>query len=219
MGELNDRLKPRSTVFVTAETTCFDAFGQAVDTTEVKEELFWIGYLDLLIQIGRGSYLPIKYRGEYGSLQVDQFTFSSSIADNMRSDSRGAMSARLSQIMLIIHGSPLLLLTGELAALWWLGELSVLWKCGENECKAVAVGAQLTIVKRFRTSDTTREFRRHCVVDLKSLKATILMIPFANWDETDGETLFRRLEGLGVPSSLVDFIPISDQYHEDSYNQ
>ncbi|KAH7851156.1 hypothetical protein Vadar_007855 [Vaccinium darrowii] len=43
IGGLNDHLKPRSTASVTVATTCFDAFVQAVDTTKVKEELFWKG--------------------------------------------------------------------------------------------------------------------------------------------------------------------------------
>lgn len=60
MGGGNDVLKPRRTVFVTVGSTCFDALVQAVDTSEVKEELFRKGYTDLLIQIGRGSYVPIK---------------------------------------------------------------------------------------------------------------------------------------------------------------
>ncbi|KAG5547062.1 hypothetical protein RHGRI_012930 [Rhododendron griersonianum] len=87
MGGGNDFLKPRRTVFVTVGSTCFDALVQAVDTSEVKEELFRKGYTDLLIQIGRGSYVPIKSTGECESLQVDYFTYSSSIADNLRSAS------------------------------------------------------------------------------------------------------------------------------------
>ncbi|KAH7867121.1 hypothetical protein Vadar_029044 [Vaccinium darrowii] len=85
--QLPHGLKPRRTVFVTVGTTFSDALVQAVGTTEVKEELFWKGYTDLLIQMGRGSYVPMKSRGEYRTLQVDYFTFSSSIAANLRSAS------------------------------------------------------------------------------------------------------------------------------------
>ncbi|KAH7867415.1 hypothetical protein Vadar_033037 [Vaccinium darrowii] len=57
---INRTWKPRRTVFVTVGTTCFDALVQAFDTTEVKEELFRKGYTDLLNQMGRGSYVPMK---------------------------------------------------------------------------------------------------------------------------------------------------------------
>lgn len=45
---------------MTVGTTCFDALVQADNTTEVKEELFRKGYTDLLIQMGRGSYVPMN---------------------------------------------------------------------------------------------------------------------------------------------------------------
>ncbi|KAL6323983.1 hypothetical protein AAG906_006254 [Vitis piasezkii] len=87
MGDTDDYIKPVRTVFVTVGTTCFDALVKAVDTHEFKRELFARGYTHLLIQMGRGSYIPTKSTGEDGSLVVDFFTFSSSIADNLRSAS------------------------------------------------------------------------------------------------------------------------------------
>ncbi|RVW53349.1 hypothetical protein CK203_116821 [Vitis vinifera] len=131
MGDTDDYIKPVRTVFVTVGTTCFDALVKAVDTHEFKRELFARGYTHLLIQMGRGSYIPTKNpdhfnamsfqtcglinmenssicfescpslakiniltnfftmqsTGEDGSLVVDFFTFSSSIADNLRSAS------------------------------------------------------------------------------------------------------------------------------------
>ncbi|XP_075639198.1 uncharacterized protein LOC142611059 isoform X3 [Castanea sativa] len=59
----------------------------SVDTWEVKQELSDRGYTDLVIQMGFESYTPTKSRGEDGSLAVDFFTFSSSIADYLRSAS------------------------------------------------------------------------------------------------------------------------------------
>ncbi|XP_027335807.1 UDP-N-acetylglucosamine transferase subunit ALG13 homolog [Abrus precatorius] len=78
--------KTRRVVFVTVGTTCFDALVRAVDSNDVKQALFAKGYTHLLIQMGRGSYLPTKSERD-GSLAVDYFTFSSSIADHLRSAS------------------------------------------------------------------------------------------------------------------------------------
>ncbi|KAF8389488.1 hypothetical protein HHK36_026183 [Tetracentron sinense] len=60
MGENGDIGMPKRTVFVTVGTTCFDALVRAVDTQEVKQELSRKGYTHLLIQMGRGSYIPTK---------------------------------------------------------------------------------------------------------------------------------------------------------------
>ncbi|KAG5549254.1 hypothetical protein RHGRI_014570 [Rhododendron griersonianum] len=87
MGDTHDDMKPKRIVFVTVGTTSFDALVKAVDNMEVKRELFGRGYTHLLIQMGRGSYIPSKSSGEDGCLAVDYFTFSSSIADNLRSAS------------------------------------------------------------------------------------------------------------------------------------
>lgn len=88
MGEGEDGGgKVQKTVFVTVGTTCFDSLVRSVDTQEVKDELFRRGYTHLLIQMGRGSHIPTKSAGDDGSLFVDYFTFSSSIADHLRSAS------------------------------------------------------------------------------------------------------------------------------------
>ncbi|KAK4344395.1 hypothetical protein RND71_037489 [Anisodus tanguticus] len=52
MGEIDDTVKEKRVVFVTVGTTCFDALLRAVDTLEVKNELFKKGYTDILIQMG-----------------------------------------------------------------------------------------------------------------------------------------------------------------------
>jgi len=50
----------KKTVFVTVGTTSFDTLVKAVDSEQVKTELFRKGYTNLLIQMGRGSYIPPK---------------------------------------------------------------------------------------------------------------------------------------------------------------
>ncbi|KAL4205268.1 hypothetical protein AMTRI_Chr01g136470 [Amborella trichopoda] len=87
MGEAHGDVLAKKTVFVTVGTTCFDALVQAVDSQLLKAELLRRGYTNLLIQLGRGSYIPSKSAGEDGSLTVDYFSFSPSLADHMRSAS------------------------------------------------------------------------------------------------------------------------------------
>jgi beta-1,4-N-acetylglucosaminyltransferase len=52
--------RERRMVFVTVGTTCFDALVQAVDSEQVKEALLQKGYTNLVIQMGRGTYMPSK---------------------------------------------------------------------------------------------------------------------------------------------------------------
>ncbi|CAA0828719.1 glycosyltransferase family protein 28 [Striga hermonthica] len=87
MFEAVGSLRSKKIVFVTVGTTCFDSLVRAVDTEEVREALFKKGYTDLVIQMGRGSYIPTKSTGGDGSVSVDYFTFSSSIADYLKSAS------------------------------------------------------------------------------------------------------------------------------------
>ncbi|KAK2640520.1 hypothetical protein Ddye_028315 [Dipteronia dyeriana] len=87
MGDTLDGLSSKRTVFVTVGTTCFDALVKAVDTLEVKRELSRRGYTHLLIQMGRGTYVPTTSPGEDGSVAVEYFHFSSSIADHLRAAS------------------------------------------------------------------------------------------------------------------------------------
>ncbi|KAG8062439.1 hypothetical protein GUJ93_ZPchr0003g18528 [Zizania palustris] len=73
----------RRMVFVTVGTTCFDALVKVIDSEAMKEALLQKGYTDLVIQMGRGTYMPSKVLGS-STLQVDYFTFSPSIADYIR---------------------------------------------------------------------------------------------------------------------------------------
>lgn len=59
-GTFDQREQPKRVVFVTVGTTCFDALVRAVDRQEVKQELLAKGYTHLLIQMGRGTYIPKK---------------------------------------------------------------------------------------------------------------------------------------------------------------
>jgi len=45
---------------LTVGTTCFDAHVRATDSEDVKKELLTKGYTDLLVEMGRGSYVPTK---------------------------------------------------------------------------------------------------------------------------------------------------------------
>uniref|UniRef100_A0A7N0TA76 Glycosyl transferase family 28 C-terminal domain-containing protein n=1 Tax=Kalanchoe fedtschenkoi TaxID=63787 RepID=A0A7N0TA76_KALFE len=85
MGDVAGNAKVKKMVFVTVGTTSFDKLVRAVDTQEVKQELYRKGYTSLIIQMGRGSFIPTKCAGEDGSLAVDAFTFSSTIADHLKS--------------------------------------------------------------------------------------------------------------------------------------
>lgn len=111
---MEDVEKPRKIVFVTVGTTCFDALVKAMDTEVVKEELVRRGYTHLLIQMGRGSYVPAKSEGGNGSLAVDYFTFSSSIADHLKSASLVISHAGSGSIFETLRlGKPLIVVVNE----------------------------------------------------------------------------------------------------------
>ncbi|GLT94987.1 hypothetical protein SLE2022_126940 [Rubroshorea leprosula] len=114
MEETGDAVKEKKLVFVTVGTTCFDALVRAADAQELKGELLKRGYTHLLIQMGRGSYIPTKSAGEDGSLAVDYFTFSSSIADHLRSASLVISHAGSGSIFETLRlGKPLIVVVNE----------------------------------------------------------------------------------------------------------
>ncbi|PVH66214.1 hypothetical protein PAHAL_1G179700 [Panicum hallii] len=105
--------RERRTVFVTVGTTCFDSLVMAVDSPEVKKALLQKGYTDLLIQMGRGTYVPAKVSGD-ATLQVDHFMFSPSIADNMRTASLVISHAGSGSIFETLRlGKPLIVVVNE----------------------------------------------------------------------------------------------------------
>ncbi|KAK9919757.1 hypothetical protein M0R45_028336 [Rubus argutus] len=126
MGDSEVTVKSKKTVFVTVGTTCFDALVKVVDTQEVKEELSRRGYNELLIQMGRGSYIPQSNvigegminlmgrdsKGGDESIAVDYFTFSSSIADHLRAASLVISHAGSGSIFETLRlGKPLIVVT------------------------------------------------------------------------------------------------------------
>ncbi|KAL6146629.1 hypothetical protein ACLB2K_057307 [Fragaria x ananassa] len=114
MGDTEVRMKSKKTVFVTVGTTSFDALVNAVDTREVKEELWRRGYTEILIQMGRGSYIPSKSEGGDDSIAVDYFTFSSSIADHLRAASLVISHAGSGSIFETLRlGKPLIVVVNE----------------------------------------------------------------------------------------------------------
>ncbi|XP_072992669.1 uncharacterized protein [Typha latifolia] len=109
VGNVNER----RTVFVTVGTTCFDALVKAVDSKQVREALSQKGYTDLLIQMGRGTYIPSKVSGNE-SLSMDYFTFSPSIANYLRSASLIISHAGAGSIFETLRlGKPLIVVVNE----------------------------------------------------------------------------------------------------------
>lgn len=113
-GADDSNRKDKKLVFVTVGTTLFDALVRAVDTSQVKRELYAKGYTHLLIQIGRGSYIPSRSTGEDGSIEVDYFTFSSSIAESLKSASLVISHAGSGSIFETLRlGKPLVVVVNE----------------------------------------------------------------------------------------------------------
>jgi len=74
-------------VFVTVGTTEFDQLIKHVDTSQFRQSLSKLGYTHLLMQIGRGAHVPtgLSDQGLDGLLQVQAYTFKSSIQEDMES--------------------------------------------------------------------------------------------------------------------------------------
>lgn len=114
MGGAADGERPKRMVFVTVGTTCFDSLVKAVDSDHVKQELSKRGYTELLIQMGRGSYIPLQCSGEDGNLAVEFLTFSPSIADYLRSASLIISHAGSGSIFETLRlGKPLIVVVNE----------------------------------------------------------------------------------------------------------
>uniref|UniRef100_A0A0D6R8L8 Glycosyl transferase family 28 C-terminal domain-containing protein n=1 Tax=Araucaria cunninghamii TaxID=56994 RepID=A0A0D6R8L8_ARACU len=102
------------TVFVTVGTTSFDALVKAVDCIQCKAALARRGYTKLLIQLGRGTYFPVKSLGEDGGLKVDYFTFSPNIAGFLSSAALVISHAGSGSIFETLRvGRPLIVVVNE----------------------------------------------------------------------------------------------------------
>ncbi|CAH9080996.1 unnamed protein product [Cuscuta epithymum] len=114
MGEADADGANKKVVFVTVGTTSFDALVTAVDTPQVKNELFKKGYTDIIVQMGRGNYVPVKSAKENGSPAMDCFTFSSSIAEYLKSASLVISHAGSGSIFETLRlGKPLIVVVNE----------------------------------------------------------------------------------------------------------
>ncbi|KAI5079450.1 hypothetical protein GOP47_0004929 [Adiantum capillus-veneris] len=100
-------------VFVTVGTTLFDALIRAVDTQECKAALARQGYSSLVLQIGRGSYLPCK-DDVNGLLKVDFFTFSPDLKEHLSSADLVISHAGSGSIFETLRmGKPLIVVVNE----------------------------------------------------------------------------------------------------------
>jgi len=74
-------------VFVTVGTTEFDQLIKHVDTAQFRQSLVKLGYTHLLMQIGRGNHIPtgLSDKGLDGLLQVQAYTFKSTLQEDMKS--------------------------------------------------------------------------------------------------------------------------------------
>lgn len=67
-------MKDRGKVFVTVGSTLFDALVRAVTTHECLQVLQRQGFSSLVIQLGKGTFLPPKGTGEEENVKVEYFT-------------------------------------------------------------------------------------------------------------------------------------------------
>lgn len=101
-------------VFVTVGTTSFDTLIRAIDTPECKAAIAHKGYSSLLIQLGRGSYLPAKSSEDEADLKVDFFTFAPNLRDHMNSAALVISHAGSGSIFETLRmGKPLLVVVNE----------------------------------------------------------------------------------------------------------
>ncbi|KAM6923608.1 UDP-N-acetylglucosamine transferase subunit ALG13 [Xenentodon cancila] len=70
------------TVFVTVGTTSFDELIERITSTEATQVLRARGYERLVVQVGRGSYLPDA--DSCSHLTLEAFRFKDSIAEDMK---------------------------------------------------------------------------------------------------------------------------------------
>ncbi|XP_026868846.1 UDP-N-acetylglucosamine transferase subunit ALG13 homolog isoform X3 [Electrophorus electricus] len=70
------------TVFVTVGTTSFDDLIASMTSSEVVKVLLDRGYTDLVLQIGRGSFIPDPQCCP--GLRMEAFSFKETISDNIR---------------------------------------------------------------------------------------------------------------------------------------
>ncbi|CAM6127062.1 unnamed protein product [Calypogeia fissa] len=67
-------MQDKRKVFVTVGSTLFDALVKAVTTHECLQVLQRLGFSSLVIQLGKGTFLPPKGTGEEENVEVECFT-------------------------------------------------------------------------------------------------------------------------------------------------
>jgi beta-1,4-N-acetylglucosaminyltransferase len=76
-----DKSISKSTCFITVGTTEFDALIKVIDTTECLNQLRKMGFHTLIIQYGRGKYIPLP--GERHGIQIISYTFKPTLKEDM----------------------------------------------------------------------------------------------------------------------------------------
>jgi beta-1,4-N-acetylglucosaminyltransferase len=77
------KMKEKGKVFVTVGSTLFNALVQAVTTHECLQVLQSQGYSSLVIQLGKGTFLPPKGTGEEENVKVEYFTSAPDLAEQI----------------------------------------------------------------------------------------------------------------------------------------
>ncbi|KAG0606984.1 hypothetical protein M758_9G183800 [Ceratodon purpureus] len=72
-------------VFVTVGTTLFDALVKEASSPECRQALADLGYTSLIIQRGKGSFIPVESDGQDGGLKVLSFGFAPNLSEYIAS--------------------------------------------------------------------------------------------------------------------------------------
>ena len=100
-------------VFVTVGTTSFDALVRALDDEKIIDALVRKGFTGLILQIGRGSYLPQNLR-ERNGFSVRVFTYAPSIDPEIASAGLVISHAGAGSVFETLRsGTPLLVVVNE----------------------------------------------------------------------------------------------------------
>ncbi|KAM9470033.1 UDP-N-acetylglucosamine transferase subunit ALG13 isoform 2-T2 [Clarias gariepinus] len=100
------------TVFVTVGTTSFNDLIVGLTSHEVTEALKLRGYTDVVLQVGRGSYIPDAH--SCPGLRLEAFRFKESIAENIqRADLVISHAGAGSCLEVLGAGKPLLVIIND----------------------------------------------------------------------------------------------------------
>ncbi|KAG6545692.1 hypothetical protein Mapa_012877 [Marchantia paleacea] len=74
-------MKYNRMVFVTVGSTLFDALVEAVCKRECLQTLRKLGYTSLVIQLGKGNFIPDKSAGEAEDIEIEHFPYKPNLAE------------------------------------------------------------------------------------------------------------------------------------------